>query len=158
MRVLILACGNPLRQDDGAAWRLASTMDGRPHAGLDLEVIACMQYLPEMAEAVSRADGVIFIDASVAVPHGTARLSPLATDDATTAAMTHHLDPAGLVSLGRHLYGTRPRRTVQLEIGAAEFGLSERVSEPAERGIEAAGGLLRDLLVELGAPTAGGVR
>jgi hydrogenase maturation protease len=147
VRILVLACGNPLREDDGAAWQVARhVLDSPRPAGIDLEVVTCMQYLPEMAEAVSRADIVVFVDASVDVSPGSARLSAMASGDSVPAALTHHFNPAGLIDLGLRLYGTAPARVHLLEIGAAEFDMSEEVSEPVERGIELAARLLGGLL------------
>lgn len=107
-----------------------------------------MQYLPEMAEALSQAKGVVFIDASVNVRPGTARLSYLASEPAGAAALTHHLGPAGLMILARSLYGSAPVWAYLVEIGAAEFGVSEVVSARVESGIGQGVGLLRILVDE----------
>lgn len=146
-RILVLACGNPLRQDDGAAWQVARHAMAKPRArGVDIELVTCMQYLPELAEALSQAVGVVFIDASVNVRPGTARLSQVASAPAGPAAMTHHLSPDGLMNLALSLYGSVPAWAYLVEIGAAEFGVAEAVSERVESGIERGVGLLRMLL------------
>ncbi len=146
-RFLVLACGNPLRQDDGAAWEVARrATDVRQSWGVALEVVTCMQYLPELAEALSQAEGVVFIDASVNVRPGTARLNQVESEPAGAAALTHHLGPAELMSLAQSLYGSAPAWAYLVEIGAAEFGLSETVSARVEVGIERGAGLLRMLL------------
>lgn len=157
-RILVLACGNPLRQDDGAAWEVARRAMAAPQAGgVAIEVVTCMQYLPELAEALSQADGVAFIDASVNLRPGTAQVSPLASEPAGAAALTHHLGPAGLMSLARSLYGSAPGWVYLVEIGAAEFGVSETVSARVEFGIERGVGLLRMLLDQFRSEMAGSV-
>ena len=66
---ILLACGNPLRGDDGVAVHLARQMEasqGEPGA----EILCSQQWTPEVAERISHADLAIFVDASVAIPPG----------------------------------------------------------------------------------------
>src|SRR5262245_29107852 len=62
-RVLIIGYGNPLRADDGVGWQaarhLAELLRDEP-----IEILALHQLTPELAEPISRADLIIFIDAS----------------------------------------------------------------------------------------------
>ena len=62
-RVLIVAYGNPLRSDDGVGWVVAEELRRRL-ASPEVEVLRLQQLLPEVAESLSRADAVIFVDAS----------------------------------------------------------------------------------------------
>ncbi|MGB8912139.1 MAG: hydrogenase maturation protease, partial [Candidatus Sulfotelmatobacter sp.] len=62
-RVLIVAYGNPLRSDDGVGWIVADDLRQRL-ASSNVEVLQLTQLLPEVAESISRADTVIFVDAS----------------------------------------------------------------------------------------------
>ena len=62
-RVLIVAYGNPLRSDDGVGWVVAEELRRRL-ASPEVEVLQLQQLLPEVAESLSRADTVIFVDAS----------------------------------------------------------------------------------------------
>jgi hydrogenase maturation protease len=63
VRKLIIGYGNPLRGDDDVGWEAAS----RLAAALPSEavhILAVHQLTPELAEAVSEADLLIFVDAS----------------------------------------------------------------------------------------------
>jgi hydrogenase maturation protease len=66
-RVLIIAYGNPMRSDDGLAWRAADQLD-RKFAGTktaaEVEIMRCHQLAPELAEVVTRSESVIFLDAA----------------------------------------------------------------------------------------------
>ena len=63
MTVLIIGYGNPLRGDDGVGWRVAEAVAAALPDGA-AEVLTVHQLTPELAELMSRADRVIFIDAA----------------------------------------------------------------------------------------------
>ena len=94
IRALILTCGNPLRGDDGIGLQIAHSMA----VGIcdpDTEIYSQQQWTPELAEAISRADLVIFVDASVAVAPGKVRAQPISPDSsATDSGMTHTCSPS----------------------------------------------------------------
>src|SRR5271166_6728975 len=58
---LIIGYGNPLRGDDGLGWQVASELAKCVDALIS--VLAVQQLTPELAEPVSDADLVIFVDA-----------------------------------------------------------------------------------------------
>ncbi len=132
-RVLILACGNPLRGDDAAGWWIAEAVRERLSSA-EIEVAACQQLTPEMAERVSRAECVIFVDAAASAQPGSVSFEPLAAR-AAPAALTHHLHPATLLELARLLYGRAPRRAFALLIGGQSFSLAEGLSAPVRRAL-----------------------
>ena len=61
-RTLIIGYGNPLRGDDGLGWQVASELAKCVDALIS--VVAVHQLTPELAEPVSDADLVIFVDSS----------------------------------------------------------------------------------------------
>jgi len=133
-RVLILACGNPLRGDDAAGWWIAEAVRERlPSA--EIEVAACQQLTPELAERASRAECVIFVDAAANAQPGSVSFEPLAEARSAPAALTHHLRPATLLELARLLYGRTPRLAFALLIGGQSFSLAEELSEPVRRAL-----------------------
>jgi hydrogenase maturation protease len=138
----VLAVGNPLRGDDGAAWSLAAALRLEP----GVELVTAHQLLPEMADGLSRARKVFFVDASVSLPPGRAELREVPGTQPAPEGFTHQMSPAALLDLARQLYGRAPGEAWLLEIGAGEFGLSETLSEPVERGVQEALGLLRSRL------------
>jgi len=106
-RVLIIAYGNPLRSDDGVGWAVAEELS-RKLASPEVKVLQLLQLLPEVAESVSRADTVIFVDASYDGEPGEMRCRPL-TPPPAKAQFTHQLSPAELLGLSGQLYGATPQ-------------------------------------------------
>jgi hydrogenase maturation protease len=128
-RVLIIAYGNPLRSDDGVGWTVAEELS-RKLASPEVEVLQLLQLLPEVAESVSRADTVIFVDASYDGEPGEVRCRPV-TPPPTKAQFTHQLSPAELLDLAGRLYGATPQAfCVSLRGQCFEHGeeLSESVA------------------------------
>jgi hydrogenase maturation protease len=130
--VLVIAFGNPLREDDGAAWAVAEALEGRH--GLD--VMRVHQLTPELAEVVSTASRVVFVDAARGEAAGEVRRQQVtAADEAWTG--THTLDPARLLALCRALYGRAPRASV-VSIAGARFGFGSELSPAVRRAVRAA--------------------
>ena len=98
MSTLLIACGNSLRRDDGAAHEVLRLVAPAP----DRVVRAVPQLTPELAEEVSRFDRVVFIDADVE-SNGLA-IEPLGAA-ASPSPLTHASAPAGIVALARALFG-----------------------------------------------------
>jgi len=119
---LVIAFGNPLRQDDSVGWAVAEALMGRP--GVELRRVH--QLLPELAEPLSRATDVVFIDARRGVPSGEVRRERLAPAS-TTWTGTHSLGPEALLGLSLRHYGRAPE-AVLVSIGGARFGFGEDLS------------------------------
>lgn len=103
----IIACGNDLRQDDGAGLALARRLaDANPHAGLAVELICVHQLTPELALAVARPEvvGVIFVDARVA-DGAEAGIDMQSLDLAPSVGrLGHHVDAQMVLLYARELY------------------------------------------------------
>lgn len=107
-KTLIIGYGNPLRGDDGLGWAAAELLDGLTDPA-HVEIITCQQLTPDLAEAISRAGQVIFIDAAVEGTPGAVQIRPLTTPPATDdGTFTHHLDAPGLLELAASLYDVTP--------------------------------------------------
>jgi hydrogenase maturation protease len=129
-RVLVIGYGNPLRGDDGIGWNAANALaetvqDDR------VRIVACTQLTPELAESMSRADRVIFIDASLSLAAGQLHVGRLTADDRTEELWTHHLDPRTLLLCAQILYGESPE-VVLITMGGASFDCRDELS-PAVR-------------------------
>lgn len=129
---LIIGFGNPLRGDDGLGWRaaeyLAAVLPER-----QARVIACHQLTPELAEPISQAELVIFIDAEEREPAGKLfcrRIKPAAP----LAAFSHHLTPAGLLGWARELYGSHCAAMV-FSVSGQSFGCTEELSPAVSAGL-----------------------
>lgn len=105
-RVLIVAYGNPLRCDDGLAWRAAEELS-KQNLGPDVQVVTAHQLTPELAESVSQASSVIFIDAAQSGVPGEIVLTPL-LPQTQSSVFTHDFSPSAILSLSEELYGKCP--------------------------------------------------
>jgi hydrogenase maturation protease len=105
---LVLACGNPPRGDDAVALHVAEALvtgfcDG------ETEVHSQQQWLPEMAETISEADLVIFVDASTEIPPGVVCNRLVVPSAPSQHALSHTLSPEKLLVMARDPYGTVPQ-------------------------------------------------
>ena len=129
IRWLILACGNPLRGDDGAGPWLAVWAFDRFGGEPGVRVIVRQQWGPELAEEIARSQNVLFVDSSIKTSPG--RVDLVAVEPAANAGRptTHHLDAAKLLALSRDLYGSLPGHAALLTVGIQSVALGEELSE-----------------------------
>jgi hydrogenase maturation protease len=123
--VLIIGYGNPLRGDDGFGYRAAERIPG---------AIAVHQLTPELMDPISRADHVIFLDATTeGFPGDITRRPLLASGEGQ--AFTHHVSPESLLAGALALYGRAPD-AVLITVCGADFGLSETLSPPVQAALD----------------------
>jgi hydrogenase maturation protease len=144
LRVLILACGNTLRSDDGIGPWLAAWAEERFAADSRVKVISRQQWTPDLAEDIANASSVLFIDCSVASEPGTVSLLLIEPADAQQGLATHHQDAPKLLALTQELFGILPAHTSLLTIGAGSTELGETFSEPVRNAIPTACSALED--------------
>ncbi len=139
-RVLVIGYGSEVRGDDAlgfiAAKRIGSEVERE-----DVQVLARHLLTPELAEAVSRAGFVLFIDASLDGEPGTIQESDLSPRQARASSFTHHFDPPDLLALAEAMYGRAPRAVALSAVGLTfEVGeaLSATVSAALRRLLERA--------------------
>jgi len=144
-RPLVICYGNRLRSDDGVAWQVADRLTGDVGlAGVD--VICRHQLTPELAEDVSRARRVIFVDAAAGGTPGTVRHAALVAPagDVNFAAWSHDLTPARLAGLAVTIFGRVPPLDV-VTVAAGSFAVGEDLSAPVAAAVEAAAGAVAGL-------------
>jgi hydrogenase maturation protease len=131
-RLLIIGFGNPLRSDDGVAWRAVEALQ-KKFPNDEVEILCLHQLVPEMAESVSGSGCVIFIDAAAAPgPPGEIKieeLQPAARRHANAPAFGHVLSPQAILGLALQLYGSTPRSFCATVTGA-NFEHGESLSPP----------------------------
>jgi hydrogenase maturation protease len=149
LRCLILACGNPLRGDDGVGPHLAAWAEERFVGTPGLRIISRQQWTPELAADLAKAEAAIFIDCSVAMPPGTTILAQVAPARKTDAPATHQLDATELLELTNELYASLPRSALLLTIGAGSVELHEGFSEAVAAALPAAQTLLEETVLRL---------
>jgi len=133
-RALVLACGNSLRGDDGVAPHIANCL-GNGLCDPETRIHSDPQWTPELAEPISKAELVIFVDSSASLTPGEIACRQLQPIASSPASLTHQTSPESLLSLAEELYSTRPTRAYLLTIGGASFELTEGLSEPVRQAI-----------------------
>lgn len=134
IRALVLARGNPQRGDDAAGLEVANGL----RSGLcdpATEVFSHQQWMPELAEQISKAELVIFVDASADLPPGTIACQKLQPAPHSPRSITHQTSPESLLRLARELYGQHPADAYLVTIGGASFELSEKLSDTVRHAI-----------------------
>ena len=136
-QAIILACGNPLRGDDGVAWHIARALQ-ETSTKPQMKIVCAQQWTPEMAEDISQAELAIFVDASAAIAAGEIRVERISVSDVALTVETHALSPMQLFSLATELYQRVPEKAFLLTIGGQSFEHGDQLSEAAHRAIPAA--------------------
>jgi hydrogenase maturation protease len=91
------------------------------------------QLAPEMAECVSRAAGVVFVDARRDGAPGEVRCEPVAPA-AGANPLAHSVSPQTLLLYAESLFGRAPQAAV-VSVTGERFGLGEGLSPVARRSV-----------------------
>jgi hydrogenase maturation protease len=137
--VLIVACGNSLRRDDGAGLLFAEQLEQLCLARrLKAQCITVQQLTPELAEIIAGAEvsDVVFIDTRVTTTKGRKQkiqVKHLYLGNSSPSS-GHHLDPAALMLYAYHLYDKKPRAW-KVSVPGSDFGHGEGLSEIARQEV-----------------------
>ncbi len=124
-RILIIGIGNPLRSDDGLGWSVAQELL-REIQRDDVRVVAAHQLTPEMAEQVSRAETVIFIDSSRTGKPGSVRRQPVLPTQ-SAGHLSHDLSVPDILAVAQELYGCSPT-AYMITVTGESFATGDRLS------------------------------
>ena len=144
-RVLILGYGNPLRSDDGVGWHAAVQLF-RAIAIPEVEVLPCHQLTPDLAEPVSRAELVLFLDGARPGKGGEFHCEEVTATEGSPS-FTHHLSPGLLLAIARDLYGAYPRAWL-LTICGSRFDAGDSLSPEVEAALRPLTVRVRELITE----------
>lgn len=130
--ILVIGYGNPLRCDDGLGWHVANLLEDclkQREMQHHIHILRDHQLQPEMAEPISQAIHVLFVDASIGDTPGTIACSSVHPDDSVPdmGIFSHQLTPAGVLAWALAFYGRCPAATVVSVVGAS-FAYSESLS------------------------------
>ena len=142
-RILIVAYGNPLRSDDGIAWHAAEILR-RQFPPPPIEILCVHQLAPELAEAASRVDDLIFIDAACDGEPGridVAEVGPAGEP----ASFSHQLTPGQIVALCQQLYDVLPR-AFTISIAGKSFEHGDALSDELRAVLPRLVGKVRELV------------
>ncbi len=137
MKALVLACGNSLRGDDGVALQIVHRMQ-EGVCDPATEFHCQQQWTPELAEPISKAKLVVFVDAALHTPPGSIACRQLQPMRSMPLGYTHHVSPESLLWLAEELYGKRPVDAYLITIAGATFKLAEPLSDPVQSAIPSA--------------------
>ena len=134
--VLIVCYGNPLRSDDGIAWRAADVLEGK-FADTDLEILRLHQLTPEVADSLRQRDLVLFVDAACTDDVKNSRPGEIMVNELSTMEIRKHgpgqfshiYSPAKVLDLARELYNAIPR-AYAITVAGENFGHGECLSAP----------------------------
>ena len=147
---LVIGYGNPLRADDGLGWvvaqRLRQELGEDRHCG-EVVVLAEHQLTPELAEPISRAQLVIFVDVREGDAPGRVECRRVVPTGDGALAFSHDVDPASLVQMARLLYGVCPAALV-VSVDGAEFGYGTTLSLVVLAAVPEVMRRVRDLLTD----------
>ncbi len=130
MRILAFALGNTIRADDGAGIALARGLNALVP---DLEVIEAAELVAEHADAIADAEGVLFLDASVAGTPGEIRATRVVPRPAS-AALLHALTPEEVLGLARTVHGRAPPAAL-VTVAGREFAFGDGLSPEVEAAL-----------------------
>ena len=137
-RALIIGYGNPLRGDDRLGWQVADRVSqavedfgelGR--ADKSTKVMAVHQLTPELAEPISEAELVIFVDASLDGQPGSWRCDPVTRDTITSTAFAHYCTPVTLLYYAETIFKARPR-SLLISVAADSFDCGDQLTANVE--------------------------
>jgi hydrogenase maturation protease len=135
--ILIVAYGNPMRSDDGVAWRAADALASEfPEAAVDIHRLH--QLTPELADTLRNYRCVIFVDASSCddplTQAGTIRVEEILGGASEPARFSHVLSPKKVLDLAAQLYGASPR-TFVVTVAGESFTHGDSLSPVVARAV-----------------------
>jgi hydrogenase maturation protease len=135
---LIIGYGNTLRRDDGAG---AAVVEAIAALGLPgVRTLEVHQLLPELAEPISEASQVIFVDARTGEEGCGLRLARI-TPGVRSPLAGHRADPRALLALALQVYGRAPVSWM-VAVTAYDLDLGEGLSAGTARGVAEAVALI----------------
>jgi len=132
-RILIIGFGNPLRGDDGFGWHAAHRLAEAPKDD-SVRVLAVHQLTPELAEPISEAELVIFIDASHGGAPGTRKCEEIAVNATAATSLAHYFTPTSLLGCTHTIFGASPRALIFTFV-ADSFDFCESLTPRAEAAL-----------------------
>lgn len=135
----MIGVGNDLRRDDAVGRVVAEAIEQRALPAVT--VLTRTQLLPELVEPISRADRVVFVDASVEARE--VSVGPVVAEPGS--GDSHHSTPGALLGLAARL-GLDCPPAFLVEVSAHDLSLGEGLSEGTAAAVEQAIAEVIDLI------------
>jgi hydrogenase maturation protease len=132
-KLLVIGYGNTLRNDDAVGPLVVEEIERLHLPGVT--TLVCPLLTPELAEPVSQADQVVFVDASIE-PARDVQLRELAAAG-SSRILAHSANPQTVLALARDLFGHAPQ-TWCLSIPVENLELGEELTALARAGMRSA--------------------
>jgi hydrogenase maturation protease len=128
--LLVIGYGNTLRSDDGIGPRVADAVAALSLPGVCS--ITCDLLAPELADPISKAERVVFVDAALDAPREVLlrELAPAGSSQ----IMAHAADPRTMLALARDVFGHAPRAW-WLTIPIENTAIGDQLSAFAQHGM-----------------------
>ncbi len=136
MKTILIAIGNTLRGDDGAAHRVLELLGDLPGVG----TLAVHQLTPENAAEIASADQVFFVDADIRP--GEPAIEELGTELPAHSPFGHTMTPAEIAALSRTLFNFQGKAFL-VRVPCQDFSQREALSREAEKNAKEAAAILR---------------
>ena len=153
-RALVIGYGNPLRGDDGVGWLAAEQLADAAEDDR-IELLPRHQLTPELAEPISRAERVIFIDACAAGTPGSWNCQEVAPEPKQSAPVTHHFNPQALLAYAQALFNASPQAFL-ISIAAGSFHCGEGLTPPVRAALAEVIAYVHKLLAQPAATSKAG--
>jgi hydrogenase maturation protease len=127
---LAIALGNAIRADDGVGFVVARALAAHDPS---VEIVESQEALPEHADAVARAERVVFLDASVVGAPGEVRSAEVVPRPPRVAIL-HALTPEEVLGLAFASHGRAPPAAL-VTIAGRDFSFAEGLSPEVEASI-----------------------
>ena len=138
--LLVIGYGNTLRRDDGIGPIVAEAIASLNLPGV--HAIACHQLTPELAEPISQARGVVFVDADM----NAGMVKSNSIDAAkTNQCLGHVADPRSLLTLSLQVFGKSPPAWA-LGVPVEDLGFGDGLSQRARDGVQSAVAQIKELI------------
>ena len=144
--VLILGYGNTLRGDDALGIHAAHALHDFYCTDGGIRVLATSELTFDLAEDISQANLILFIDAAVAGLPGEIHSEEILPAD-EKVRFTHHWTPRTLLMLSRQLYGRVPSAvSLTMAVASSEVGvgLSQEIEHRLPELLERARTIVSD--------------
>jgi hydrogenase maturation protease len=125
-QTLIIGYGSLLRGDDAVGCHAAHELEQYYRDDPEVEVMACQELTPELAEDVAHSRFVLFLDARWGETPGAIQRRPVLPEH-QPGDSTHSLTPFALLAAAGQLYGDAPEG-ICLTIGGWSFAISNQLS------------------------------
>jgi hydrogenase maturation protease len=121
--VLILGCGNTLRGDEALGIHAAHALHDFYCTDGGMRVLATSQLTLDLAEDISQAHMILFIDAAASGLPGEIHSEEILPAD-EKVRVTHHWTPPTLLMLCKQMYGRAPQAvSLTMAVASSEVGV-----------------------------------